>query len=50
MYAEEISQAKYRGILSGLLQWILAWGFLVAQWLGYGTSFITSDFQCKFSK
>ena len=47
MYAGEISQAKYRGILSGLLQWMLSWGFLVAQWLGYGTSFTTSDFQCK---
>lgn len=47
MYAGEISQAKFRGILSGLLQWMLSWGFLVAQWLGYGTSFTTSDFQCK---
>ena len=50
MYAGEISQAKYRGILSGLLQWMLSWGFLVAQWLGYDTSFTTGDFQCKFSK
>jgi len=48
MYAGEISQAKYRGILSGLLQWMLSWGFLVAQWLGYGTSFTTSDFQWRF--
>jgi MFS family permease len=49
MYASELSEARYRGILSGLLQWMLSWGFLVAQWLGYGCSFIDSDFQCKIS-
>ena len=31
----ELSEAKYRGLLSGLLQWMLSWGFLIAQWLGY---------------
>lgn len=30
MYASELSEARYRGILSGLLQWMLSWGFLVA--------------------
>jgi MFS family permease len=39
MYAGELSVPKYRGIMSGLLQWMLGWGFLVAQWLGYGCSF-----------
>jgi MFS family permease len=39
MYAGEISQANHRGLLSGLLQWMLSWGFFVAQWLGYGCSF-----------
>ncbi|KAJ0331373.1 hypothetical protein COL5a_002914 [Colletotrichum fioriniae] len=47
MYASELSEAKYRGILSGLLQWMLSWGFLVAQWLGYGCSFVKTDFSCK---
>jgi MFS family permease len=47
MYAGELSEAKYRGILSGLLQWMLSWGFLVAQWVGYGCSFATSSVQCK---
>jgi MFS family permease len=46
MYAGELSEAKFRGILSGLLQWMLSWGFLVAQWLGYGCSFVTSSFSC----
>jgi MFS family permease len=49
MYAGEISQASFRGILSGLLQWMLSWGFLVAQWLGYGCSFADTDLQCKLS-
>jgi MFS family permease len=50
MYASELSEAKYRGALSGLLQWMLGWGFLVAQWLGYGCSFSTSDFQCEYHR
>ncbi|KXH55436.1 hypothetical protein CSAL01_05073 [Colletotrichum salicis] len=48
MYASELSEAKYRGILSGLLQWMLSWGFLVAQWLGYGCSFVRNDFSWRF--
>jgi hypothetical protein len=34
-------------MLSGLLQWMLSWGFFVAQWLGYGCTFATSSFQCE---
>ena len=47
MYAGELSEAKYRGTLSGLLQWMLSWGFFVAQWLGYGCSFNSTQFSCK---
>lgn len=47
MYAGELSEAKYRGVLSGLLQWMLSWGFLVAQWLGYGCQFNSGEFSCK---
>lgn len=47
MYASELSEAKHRGVLSGLLQWMLSWGFLVAQWLGYGCQFYTNEFSCK---
>jgi MFS family permease len=49
MYAGELSEAKHRGLLSGLLQWMLSWGFFVAQWLGYGCSFVNNDFQCELS-
>lgn len=48
LYAAEISEPRYRGLQSGLLQWFLSWGFLVAQWLGYGCSFTTSSFQFRF--
>jgi len=47
LYAAELSEAKFRGVLSGLLQWMLSWGFLVAQWLGYGCSFVESSFSCQ---
>lgn len=47
LYAAEISQSQYRGALSGLLQWMLSWGFLVAQWLGYGCSFVDGAFSCE---
>jgi MFS family permease len=46
MYAGELSEAKYRGTLSGLLQWMLGWGFFVAQWLGYGLSFNSTQLSC----
>ncbi|KAH6706559.1 general substrate transporter [Leptodontidium sp. 2 PMI_412] len=48
MYAGEIAEAKHRGVLSGLLQWMLSWGFFVAQWLGYGCSFSNTDLQWRF--
>ncbi|OBR11192.1 Hexose transporter [Colletotrichum higginsianum IMI 349063] len=48
MYASELAEARQRGKLSGLLQWMLSWGFLVAQWLGYGCSFVESDFSWRF--
>lgn len=47
LYAGELSEARYRGVLSGLLQWMLSWGFFVAQWLGYGCQFYTTEFSCK---
>ncbi|KAG8631258.1 hypothetical protein KVT40_000398 [Elsinoe batatas] len=48
MYAAELSEAKYRGLLSGLLQWFLSMGFLVAQWLGYGFTFLNGPVQWRF--
>ena len=49
MYAGEMAEAKSRGMMSGLLQWMLSWGYLVAQWLGYGCSFVNTAFQCKLN-
>ncbi|KAL3456386.1 general substrate transporter [Aspergillus heterothallicus] len=48
MYAAELSEPKWRATLSGLLQWMLSWGFLVAQWLGYGCSFSNTEFSWRF--
>jgi MFS family permease len=48
MYAGEIAEASSRGMMSGLLQWMLSWGYLVAQWLGYGCSFNATSFQCEW--
>jgi MFS family permease len=49
MYCSEIAPAQHRGALAGLLQWMLSWGFLVAQWLGYGCTFVDSHFQCTYT-
>ncbi|KAJ5664653.1 hypothetical protein N7462_011466 [Penicillium macrosclerotiorum] len=48
MYAGEMAEASTRGMMSGLLQWMLSWGYLIAQWLGYGCSFTNSPFQWRF--
>ncbi|GAB7364943.1 hypothetical protein MBLNU230_g5728t1 [Neophaeotheca triangularis] len=48
MYAAELSEPRWRGLQSGLLQWMLSWGFLVAQWLGYGMSHTSTEVQWRF--
>ncbi|KAL3422641.1 hypothetical protein PVAG01_06797 [Phlyctema vagabunda] len=48
MYCSEIATAQDRGKLSGLLQFMLSWGFFIAQWLGYGCFKVNSDFQWRF--
>ncbi|KAL4900631.1 hypothetical protein BDW74DRAFT_188072 [Aspergillus multicolor] len=48
MFCSEIAPANVRGAMAGLLQWMLSWGFLVAQWLGYGCTFAASSFQWRF--
>ncbi|KAJ3535859.1 hypothetical protein NM208_g6960 [Fusarium decemcellulare] len=48
MYCAEISPPNIRGMLSGLLQWMLSWGFLAAQWIGYGSTHANSSFQWRF--
>ncbi|ETS73958.1 hypothetical protein PFICI_13824 [Pestalotiopsis fici W106-1] len=49
LYASELSMPQWRGALSGLLQWFLSWGFLFAQWIGYGCEFSDSDFSWRFA-
>ncbi|KAK2785085.1 hypothetical protein FQN53_007978 [Emmonsiellopsis sp. PD_33] len=48
MFCSEIATAQDRGKLSGLLQFMLSWGFFVAQWLGYGCFQVDSHFQWRF--
>lgn len=48
MYSSELATSEDRGKLSGLLQFMLSWGFFVAQWLGYGCFQIDSPFQWRF--
>lgn len=48
MYCSEIATAEDRGKLSGLLQFMLSWGFFIAQWLGYGCFQVDSPFQWRF--
>ncbi len=40
----KIATSGDRGKLSGLLQFMLSWGFFIAQWLGYGCFQVNSDF------
>lgn len=49
-YAQaEISPPTIRGMLSGLIQWMLSWGFFAAQWIRYGCTFLNSSFQCTMT-
>ncbi|KAH8596189.1 hypothetical protein B0O99DRAFT_651820 [Bisporella sp. PMI_857] len=48
LQGSEIATSEDRGKLSGLLQWMLSWGFFVAQWLGYGCFKVNGDFQWRF--
>ncbi|KAB8290821.1 hypothetical protein EYC80_008458 [Monilinia laxa] len=48
MYCSEIAEASYRGALSGLLQFMLSWGYFAAQWIGYGCNYTSSSFQWRF--
>ena len=48
MYCSEIATSEDRGKLSGLLQFMLSWGFFAAQWIGYGCFRVDSPFQWRF--
>ncbi|KAF8807060.1 hypothetical protein BYT27DRAFT_7242680 [Phlegmacium glaucopus] len=43
LYNTEIAPPKIRGFLVGLTQQMIGIGFIVANWVGYGSQFINSD-------
>ncbi|KAJ7882280.1 general substrate transporter [Mycena leptocephala] len=47
LYQSEISPPELRGFLTGLTQFMISIGFLVANWVGYGCQFIRSDAQWR---
>lgn len=47
LYQSEIAPPKLRGLLTGLTQWMIVIGFLVANWVGYGCQFIQNDLQWR---
>ncbi|KAJ6514761.1 general substrate transporter [Mycena vulgaris] len=47
LYQSEISPPAMRGFLTGLTQFMISLGFLVANWVGYGCQFIRNDAQWR---
>ncbi|RDB25726.1 High-affinity glucose transporter [Hypsizygus marmoreus] len=43
LYNTEIAPPKIRGFLVGLTQQMIGFGFIVANWVGYGSQYINSD-------
>jgi len=43
LYNTEVAPHKVRGLLVGLTQQMIGIGFIVANWVGYGTQYIPSD-------
>ncbi|KAJ6561696.1 general substrate transporter [Mycena capillaripes] len=47
LYQSEISPPEIRGFLTGLTQFMISIGFLVANWVGYGAQFLKTDAQWR---
>ncbi|GFZ51180.1 hypothetical protein JCM24511_08938 [Saitozyma sp. JCM 24511] len=47
MYQAEISPPHARGLLSGMTQWMISWGFFIANWIGYGCGYLKSTAQFR---
>ncbi|KAJ7253499.1 general substrate transporter [Mycena rebaudengoi] len=47
LYQSEIAPPAIRGFLTGLTQFMISMGFLVANWVGYGCQFIRNDAQWR---
>lgn len=43
----EISPPHARGLLSGMTQWMISWGFFIANWVGYGCGFLKNKGQFR---
>jgi MFS family permease len=43
----EISPPHARGLLSGMTQWMISWGFFIANWIGYGCGYLKSTAQFR---
>ncbi|PGG99463.1 hypothetical protein AJ80_09349 [Polytolypa hystricis UAMH7299] len=48
VYCSEVAPPRIRGLLAGLQQWMLGWGFVVAQWVGFGCSHSQTSFSWRF--
>ncbi|KAG9102692.1 hypothetical protein FRC06_001439 [Ceratobasidium sp. 370] len=47
LYQSEISPPELRGFLTGMTQFMIGMGFLVANWVGYGCQYLDSDAQWR---
>ncbi|CCO26567.1 High-affinity glucose transporter [Rhizoctonia solani AG-1 IB] len=47
LYQSEISPPNMRGFLTGMTQFMIGMGFLVANWVGYGCQYLNSDAQWR---
>ncbi|CAE6517214.1 unnamed protein product [Rhizoctonia solani] len=47
LYQSEISPPKMRGFLTGMTQFMIGMGFLVANWVGYGCQYLDNDAQWR---
>ncbi|PGH18105.1 hypothetical protein AJ79_00733 [Helicocarpus griseus UAMH5409] len=48
VYCSEIAPPRIRGLLGGMQQWMIGWGFVVAQWVGFGSSHAKNSFSWRF--
>ncbi|OJD28028.1 hypothetical protein ACJ73_00558 [Blastomyces percursus] len=48
VYCSEIAPPSIRGLLGGMQQWMIGWGFFVAQWVGFGSSHVRHSFSWSF--
>lgn len=48
VYCAEVAPPAWRGTIAGFQQLMVSFGFLFAQWIGYGCSFANDSFQWRF--